>query len=92
MTTEFCFTNGATCRIGAEIAKASLFDGNRVGPAGRKPLAISRSSNIADNLLPVTLNVTRKDQTEIPVPEPIIAVVFTVGGPVVYERTNEQFA
>jgi hypothetical protein len=23
---------------------------------------------------------------------PIIEVVFTVGGPVVYERTNEQFA
>ena len=41
---------------------------------------------------PVTLNVTRTDQAELADPEPIIAVVFTVGGPVVYERNNEQFA
>jgi NADP-dependent 3-hydroxy acid dehydrogenase YdfG len=92
MATEFCFTTGAACGIGAQIAKASLIAGNRVGPAGRKPLALRRSSNIADNLFPVTLNVTRTDQAEMAAPEPIIAVVFTVGGPVVYEPTNEQFA
>jgi hypothetical protein len=92
MATEFCFTTCAACGLSAEIAKASLVAGNRVTSAGRKPLPLRRSSNIADNLFPVTLNVTRTDQAEMGAPEPIIAVVFTVGGPVVYEPTNEQFA
>jgi hypothetical protein len=91
MSIDFYPTKGTTCAIVAEIAKASLVDGNRA-LHGRKPLAISRLSNIADTLVPVTLNVTRKDQAEMATAEPIIAVVFTVGGPVVYERKNEQFA
>jgi hypothetical protein len=92
MTTEVCFFRGATCGSDAEIAKAPLFNSNRVALTGRQPVAASRSSNTSEDLLPVTVNVTRKDPVKTAALVPIIEVVFTVGGPVVYERTNEQFA
>ena len=89
MTTEVCFIFGATCGSDAEIAKAPLFNSNRVALTGRQPVAASRSSNTSDDLLPVPVNVTGKDPLKTAALAPIIEVVFTVGGPVVYERTNE---
>jgi hypothetical protein len=38
-----------------------------------------------------TLDVERKDQLEMAAVLPIIAVVFTVGGPVVYEQGHHLF-
>ena len=92
MTTEVCFFRGGTCGSDPEIAKAPLFNSNRVALTGRQPVAASRSSNTSDDFLPVPVNLTRKDPVKTAALVPIIEVVFTVGGPVVYERTNEQFA
>jgi hypothetical protein len=89
MDTQFCFMNSATCGISAEIAPAPLDDSIKVAATGRKPAAVTPI--FSDNL-PVAADVTRKDQVEMAAPVPIIAVVFTVGGPVVYERGRHQLA
>jgi NADP-dependent 3-hydroxy acid dehydrogenase YdfG len=90
MATKVCCNNGATCGIGAEIVTAPLVDGNQVAATCRKPEALTKAPRFSDDLLAVTLDVTRKDQVEMGAPVPIIAVVFTVGGPVVYERGRYQ--
>jgi NAD(P)-dependent dehydrogenase (short-subunit alcohol dehydrogenase family) len=90
MTTKVCFITGATRGIGAEIAKAPLVDGNQVAATGRKPAAVT--PRFSDNLLPLAQDVTRKVKVEMAAQLPTIAVVFTVGGPVVYQRRSDQFA
>ena len=92
MTTEVCISRGVTCGSDAEIAKAPLFNSNRVALTGRQPVAASRSSNTSDDPLPVSVHVTGQDRGETAALVPIIEVVFTIGGPVVYERPSEQFA
>jgi hypothetical protein len=86
MTTKVCFTNGTPCRIGAEIANAPLVDCYHVAGSGRKAAAVTphRSDNFLD--------VSRKDKIELPALLPTVAVVFTVGGPLVYQGRVDKFA
>ena len=88
MATNVCFIKGATCGIGARIAEAPRVDGNQIAAAARRPEAVKSVLGFSDNLLPVALEMTRKDHVEMAALLPIIAVVFTVGGPVVYEETD----
>jgi NAD(P)-dependent dehydrogenase (short-subunit alcohol dehydrogenase family) len=90
MATKVCFINSATRGIGAQIAKAPLADGNRFAAIDRK--SGSRTPRPSDNLHPGAPELARKGQLEMAAPLPIIAVAFTVGGPVVYERRGDQFA
>jgi hypothetical protein len=53
---------------------------------------VKRAPGYLVNVLPVALGATRKDQVQMAARLPNIAVVFTVGGPVVYERRSDQFA
>ena len=92
MTTRVSFIKGATCGIGAGIAKAPGVDGNQIAATGRKPETVSKAPATSDNLLCLALEVRRKDQVEVPALLPIIALVFTVGGPLVYQGRNDQFA
>jgi hypothetical protein len=85
MTTKFCFSSGGTCGIAAEIEETPLGDGNRLEITGRKPAdAIAHSSAFPAG----SLDVERRDQVEMTALLPFIAVVLTVGGPVVYEWTK----
>ena len=59
---------------------------------GRKPEAVTKTPGSLDNLLPVAVDVAPKDHVELAALLPAITVVFTVGGPVVYERGSDQFA
>jgi hypothetical protein len=90
MATKVCCINGATCGIGTEIATTWPGDSNQVAATGRQPAAVT--PRFSDNLLPVALDVTPKDQAEVAGLRPIIAVAFTVGGPVVYQQSGDQFA
>jgi len=91
MATKVCFIDGATRGIGAQIAKAPLADGNRFAAIDRK--SGSRTPRPSDNLHPGAPELARKDPVEMTASLlPIIAVAFTVGGPVVYERRGDQFA
>jgi hypothetical protein len=92
MATKVCFIKEPICGIGAGIAKAPLVNGNQVAATVRKPEAVKRASRSFVNLLPVAPDATCKNQVEIAVRLPSIAVVFTVGGPVIYERRHNQFA
>jgi short-subunit dehydrogenase involved in D-alanine esterification of teichoic acids len=92
MATNVCFNKGATYGIGAELAKAPLVCANRVAATGYKPETATQGPGSLDNLLPVALDVTRKDQVEVAALLPTIAVVFTVGGPLVYKRRSDQLA
>jgi hypothetical protein len=47
-------------------------------------------SPTSDNLLPVALDVTRKEQNEGTALLPKIAVVFTVSGPLVYQERGRS--
>ena len=85
MATKFCFISGATCGIGAEIAKTPLDDGNRLEATSRKRAAVLPHCSA----FPAgSLDVERRDQVEMMALLPFSAVVFTVGGPVVYEWTK----
>jgi hypothetical protein len=88
MDTQFCFMNSGTCGISAEIVEAPLGDSIKVAATGRKPAAVTPA--FSDNL-PVAPDVTRKNKVEMAAQLPIIAVVFTVGGPLVYQRSSDQF-
>jgi hypothetical protein len=77
MTTNVCFINGAPCGIGAEIASLPLVDCYNVKGSGGKAAAVT--PHCSDNFL----DVARRDKVEMAAQLPIIAVVFTVGGPVV---------
>jgi NADP-dependent 3-hydroxy acid dehydrogenase YdfG len=88
MAVEVCFIAGATCGTDTEIAKTRLCDGHRVETTGRKPADVTSYSSA---FLAGTLDVERKDQLEMAAVLPIIAVVFTVGGPVVYEQGHHLF-
>jgi NADP-dependent 3-hydroxy acid dehydrogenase YdfG len=92
MATKVCCINGASCGIGAEIVKAPLVESNQVATSCRKPEGVTKVPRFSDDLIAVALDVTRKDQVEMAAPVPIITVVFTVGGPVVYERGRHQLA
>ena len=87
MAAKVCFINRAACAIDAERARLPFFEGCYVFASGRKPAAVT--SHRSDNFL----DVARKDPVEMTASLlPIIAVAFTVGGPVVYERRGDQFA
>ena len=88
MATKVCFINVATRGIGAQIAQAPLADGNQFAAIDHK----SGSPRPSDNLYPGAPELARKGQVEMAALLPIIAVAFTVGGPVVYERRGDQFA
>jgi hypothetical protein len=87
MTTNVCFINGAPCGIGAEIARLPLVDGYYVTDSGRKEEAAA-TPHCSDNFL----DVARRDKAETAAQLPIIAVVFTVGGPVVYQQLSHRLA
>jgi hypothetical protein len=92
MATKVCFMTADTCHTGAETTTGSLVDYSQVADTGRKPEAVRKSSRSSDNLLSVTLDVRRNDQYKMAALRPIMTVVFTAGGPVVYERASAQFA
>jgi hypothetical protein len=92
MSTKVCLIKNASCAIRAEMAKAPLAERNQVAATCRKRQPVKRAPGYLVNVLPVALGATRKDQVQMAARLPNIAVVFTVGGPVVYERRSDQFA
>jgi hypothetical protein len=84
MDRKVSFTNSAICGISAETAKAPSVEGAQVA-AAPKPKAARGTLNY---FLSVALDVTRKDQSEVSPLLPSLAVVFTVGGPLVYQPSN----
>jgi NADP-dependent 3-hydroxy acid dehydrogenase YdfG len=91
MAREACFIDGATCGICPEIAKAPLADGNQLAATDCKAQAVTKASATSNNLLSVALDVRRKEEVEVPELLPVITVVSTVGGPLIYRRPNAQF-
>ena len=51
-----------------------------------KPEAVTKSSHLSNKLLTVVPEVAHKNEVETAAPLPIITVVYTFGGPVVYQR------
>lgn len=92
MSTKVCLIKNAGCAIRAEMAKAPLAERNQVAATCRKREPVKRAPGCLVNVLPVGPDATRRDQVEIAARLPNIAVVFTVDGPVVYERRSDQFA
>jgi hypothetical protein len=92
MSTKVCLIKNAGGAIRAEMAKAPLAERNQVAATCRKREPVKRAPGCLVNVLPVGPDATRRDQVEIAARLPNIAVVFTVGGPVVYERRSDQFA
>jgi short-subunit dehydrogenase len=84
MSTQFCFINGATYGIGAEIATAPRAQNNQIAATGRKPSAVTENSSVAKE-------VARNEQAEMAL-LPTIEVAFTIGGPLVYEQPSNQLS
>ncbi|RZA19058.1 MAG: SDR family oxidoreductase, partial [Proteobacteria bacterium] len=55
---------GAGRGIGTEIAKAALAAGHSVVATGRDPLAVAKAVGKSENLLVLTLDITKRDQAE----------------------------
>jgi NADP-dependent 3-hydroxy acid dehydrogenase YdfG len=89
MNIQCCFTNGATNGIGAEIATTPSGANSQVAARACKPEAVTKALRFSNWLLAVAPDVARQDKIETEAPLPIIAVVFTVGGPVVYQRPSK---
>ncbi|MFD0312831.1 SDR family NAD(P)-dependent oxidoreductase [Streptomyces flavalbus] len=70
------FVTGASRGIGAEIARSALANGNDVVVAVRDPERIPADLKDADNVLPVTLDVTDNDS----IPHAVAAAVDRFGG------------
>ena len=92
MTTRVSFIKGATCGIGAGIAKAPGVDGNQIAATGRKPETATKAPATLRNRHPVALEVACKDQVQVPALLPVVALVFTAGGPLVYQPPSHQLA
>jgi hypothetical protein len=86
MATQFCLMNGPACGVGADIA---LVHASHVTATHRESVAGTKALPSSDNLIPLTHNAARKDQVELAA-LPMIALVFTVAGPLVYERGSGQ--
>jgi NADP-dependent 3-hydroxy acid dehydrogenase YdfG len=78
--------NGATYGIGAEIATTSSGRGSQVAARAGNAEAVTKALRFSNRLLAVAPDVARQDEVEMAGPLPIIAVIFTVGGPVVYQH------
>jgi hypothetical protein len=90
MNIQCCFTDGATYGIGAEIATTPSGASRRVAARACKPGAMTKALRFSNKLLAVAPEVARQDELEMGARLPFIAVVFTVGGPVVYQRPSHQ--
>jgi hypothetical protein len=91
MDTRVNSIKSASCGISAVIAKAPLVGRNQGCSHRSKPDAVTKTPATLDNLLPVAMDVTRKDQDEVAALLPTVALVFTVGGPLVYQGRDHQF-
>jgi hypothetical protein len=91
MDTQCCFINSATCGIGAEIATTPLDTSSQLAAKACKPEAVTKPLRLSNKLLTV-VPAARQIEVETAASLPIITVVYTIGGPVVYQRLSNQLA